>query len=113
MCYTVQPENRVTRARNPQYLSDVEKIDHRVEMSYSDRIDVIDMIINVLKDHEGSLDEVVARLESLNKELVESSIAIPLKQNDKYDASMELLDYKIGELEKKIDLSIIFSEDPR
>ena len=72
-------------------------------MSYSDRIDVIDMIISVLKDHEGSLDELVARLESLNKELVESSIAVTLKQEDRYDSSMELLDYKIGELENKIE----------
>ena len=46
-------------------------------MSYSDRIDVIDMIISVLKEHEGSLDELVARLESFNKELVESNIAVP------------------------------------
>ena len=78
-------------------------MDQRVEMSYSDRIDVIDMIISVLKDHEGALDELVARLESLNKELVESSIAVPLKQEDRYDSSMELLDYKIGELENKIE----------
>jgi hypothetical protein len=72
-------------------------------MSYSDRIDVIDMIIGVLKEHEGSLDELVARLESLNKELGESSIADPLQRDDGYDASMELLDYKIAELEKKIE----------
>ena len=74
-------------------------------MSYSDRIDVIDMIISVLKEHEGSLDELVARLESFNKELVESNIAVPRarKREVEYDASMELLDYKIGELEKKVE----------
>jgi hypothetical protein len=84
-------------------LSELNKMDQQIEMSYSDRIDVIDMIISVLKDHEGSLDDLVARLESLNKELVESSIAVPIELDGKPDASLEMLEYKIGELENKIE----------
>lgn len=36
-----------------------------IERSFDDKIDVIDLIINVLKDHESKLDELVSRLEGL------------------------------------------------
>lgn len=32
-------------------------------MSYSQKIDALDMVINVLKEHEKALDRLVARLE--------------------------------------------------
>lgn len=36
-----------------------------IERNFEDKIDVMDLIINVLKDHESKLDELVSRLESL------------------------------------------------
>jgi hypothetical protein len=36
-----------------------------IERNFEDKIDVMDLIINVLKDHETKLDELVSRLESL------------------------------------------------
>jgi hypothetical protein len=36
-----------------------------IERSFDDKIDVMDLIINVLKDHESKLDELVSRLENL------------------------------------------------
>jgi len=36
-----------------------------IEKNFEDKIDVMDLIINVLKDHETKLDELVSRLESL------------------------------------------------
>ncbi len=36
-----------------------------IEISFDDKIDVMDLIINVLKDHESKLDELVSRLENL------------------------------------------------
>lgn len=72
-------------------------------MSYSDRVDVIDLIINVLKDHEGSLDELVNRLEQVNNDLEvslnESSFFIG---KEKYSAT-DVLDYKVKELEEKLE----------
>jgi len=35
------------------------------ERNFDEKIDVIDLIINVLKDHESKLDELISRLESL------------------------------------------------
>jgi len=35
------------------------------ESNFDEKIDVIDLIINVLKDHESKLDELISRLESL------------------------------------------------
>jgi hypothetical protein len=35
------------------------------ERSFDEKVDVIDLIINVLKDHESKLDELVSRLESV------------------------------------------------
>jgi hypothetical protein len=36
-----------------------------IERNFEDKIDVMDLIINVLKDHETKLDELVSRLEDL------------------------------------------------
>lgn len=42
-------------------------------MSYLEKMDVLDLIIETLKEHEKALDEIVARLDSrLNGEPVES-----------------------------------------
>ena len=32
-------------------------------MSFDEKVDVIDLIINVLKEHEKTLDELISRLE--------------------------------------------------
>ena len=34
-------------------------------MDYSEKVDVLDMIISVLKEHERTLDELISRLEKL------------------------------------------------
>ncbi|MBS7620333.1 hypothetical protein KEJ21_06800, partial [Candidatus Bathyarchaeota archaeon] len=34
-------------------------------MGYEDKVDVIDLIINVLREHEKNLDDLVARLENV------------------------------------------------
>ena len=47
-----------------------------IERSFDDKIDVMDLIINVLKDHESKLDELVSRLENL-----------PLPQGERADDS--------------------------
>ena len=47
-----------------------------IERSFDDKIDVMDLIINVLKDHESKLDELVSRLENL-----------PLPQGERTDDS--------------------------
>jgi len=37
-------------------------------MSYTERIDVLDLIIQVLREHEKTLDQLIARLEgSINR----------------------------------------------
>ncbi|GAH74145.1 unnamed protein product [marine sediment metagenome] len=38
-------------------------VDHLV-MSYTEKIDVLDMLINILREHEEKLDELVTRLEA-------------------------------------------------
>jgi len=70
-------------------------------MGMADRIDVVDLIISVLQEHEGSLNELVERLERLNDDLAQSmneSAFVP-----KETKSPELLDFKVKELEKKLD----------
>ena len=34
-------------------------------MSFTEKIDVLDLLINILKDHEEKLDELITRLETL------------------------------------------------
>jgi len=34
-------------------------------MSYTEKIDVLDLLINILKEHEAKLDELVTRLEAV------------------------------------------------
>ena len=35
-----------------------------ISMSYTEKIDVLELIINILREHEEKLDELVARLEA-------------------------------------------------
>ena len=71
-------------------------------MSLKDRIDVIDLIINVLKEHENSLDNLVERLEILNKDLEQSMNESSFYANSKSDSSVTF-NRKIVELEKRIE----------
>ncbi len=71
-------------------------------MSLKDRIDVIDLIINVLKEHEDSLDNLVERLEVLNKDLEQSMNESSFYASSKSNSS-EALNRKIVELEKRIE----------
>ena len=71
-------------------------------MSLKDKIDVIDLIINVLKEHENSLDNLVERLEVLNKDLEQSMNKSSFYASSKSNSS-EALNRKIVELEKRIE----------
>jgi len=41
----------------------------RITMSYTEKIDVLDLIINILREHEEKLDELVERLEDTVAEI--------------------------------------------
>lgn len=71
-------------------------------MSSRDRIDVMDMIINVLKEHETSLDDLVERLEVLNDDLEQSANESDFYAGRESGSSSEALNQKILELEKRI-----------
>jgi DNA-binding transcriptional MerR regulator len=71
-------------------------------LSLNDKIDVIDLIINVLKEHENSLDNLVERLEVLNKDLEQSMNESSFYARSKNNSS-EALNRKIVELEKRIE----------
>lgn len=34
-------------------------------MSYTEKVDVLDLLVNILREHEEKLDELVSRLEAL------------------------------------------------
>jgi hypothetical protein len=72
-------------------------------VSSTDKIEVIDLIISVLREHEDSLDGLVSRLERLNRELGKSF----KKENDikeiEKDETSITLDLKIKELENNIN----------
>lgn len=34
-------------------------------MSFTEKIDVLDLLINIIKEHEEKLDEIISRLENL------------------------------------------------
>jgi hypothetical protein len=44
------------------------------ERNFDEKIDVVDLIINVLKDHESKLDELVTRLESVPPSALRSEV---------------------------------------
>ena len=71
-------------------------------MSYSDRVDVIDLIISVLKDHEGTLDELVSRLEQVNNE-IEVSMNESSFYGGKEKFSNDQMNTRVKELEKILD----------
>ena len=68
-----------------------------------DKIDVVDLIINVLKEHENSLDNLVERLEILNKDLEQSMNESSFYVSRESAFSSEALNRKIAELEKQIE----------
>ena len=70
-----------------------------MELSYSDRVDVIDLIVNVLQEHEGTLDELISRLEHVNKDIEESMNESSFYASKEKDSSTDVLNYKIEELE--------------
>ena len=72
-------------------------------MAYSDKVDVIDLIINVLKEHEGTLDELVSRLEQVNKDIEVSMNESSFYVGKKEDSSTDVMDYRVKELETTLD----------
>jgi CheY-like chemotaxis protein len=59
-------------------------------MSFTDKIDVLDLIINVLNEHERKLDELVGRLEVITRILEENpEFAIPMT---KYKSHLEVIE---------------------
>jgi len=38
-------------------------------LSFTEKIDVLDLLVNILKEHEQKLDEIVERLETLTEAL--------------------------------------------
>ena len=40
-------------------------------MSFTEKMDVLDLLINIIKDHEAKLDELISRLE--NTEAIQKS----------------------------------------
>ena len=72
-----------------------------VDMSSSEKMDVIDMIISVLKEHEGSLDSLVKRLEKINLDLEESYNESSFMRSGFVGRARA--EQKVAELEKKLE----------
>jgi len=53
-------------------------------MSYTEKIDVLDLLITILREHEEKLDELVARLEAA----VPEDRAVPVDRWVPYDADL-------------------------
>jgi len=64
-------------------------------------MDVIDMIISVLKEHEGSLDSLVKRLEKINLDLEESYNESSFMRSGFVGRARA--EQKVEELEKKLE----------
>ena len=73
------------------------------DMAFKDKVDVIDLIISVLREHESSLDRLVERLEKLNEHLEGSMEEAPLYDEKDRDESADLLNYKVQELERRLE----------
>jgi len=71
-------------------------------LNSKDRIDVMDMIIDVLKEHETSLDDLVERLEALNENLEQSANESGFYAGREGGPSSQAMNQKIMELEKRI-----------
>ena len=74
-----------------------------VVMSASDKMDVIDLIISVLREHEGSLDSLVKRLEKIHLDIEESYNESSFKRSEIAGPNERLLEQKAEELEKKLE----------
>ena len=72
-------------------------------MSTSDKMDVIDMIISVLREHEGSLDSLVKRLENIHLDIEESYNESSFKRSAFAGPNERLLEQKVEDLEKKLE----------
>ena len=72
-------------------------------MGYTSKVDVIDLIINVLKDHESSLDDLVNSLEKINRDIEESLNEKSFLISKEKDVSKDKLKLKITDLEKKLE----------
>jgi len=72
-------------------------------MAFKDKVDVIDLIISVLREHESSLDRLVERLEKLNEHLEGSMEEAPLYDEKDREESADLLNYKVQELERRLE----------
>ena len=72
-------------------------------MDNSNRVDIVDFIINVLKEHEDSLDELVNRLEQVNKDFEVSAYESSYFFGKDKDAATDVLTYKVKELEEKLE----------
>ena len=72
-------------------------------MAFKDKVDVIDLIISVLREHESSLDRLVERLEKLNEHLEGSMEEAPLYNEKDREESADLLNYKVQELERRLE----------
>jgi predicted transcriptional regulator len=74
-----------------------------VVMSASEKMDVIDLIISVLREHEGSLDSLVKRLEKIHLDLEESYNESSFKRTGFAGSNGRLLEQNVEELEKKLE----------
>jgi hypothetical protein len=72
-------------------------------LGYTDKMDVIDLIIKVLQEHEGSLDELVGRLEQVNDFLEKSLNESGFYFGKEKDPSTALLNFRVKELEGKLE----------
>ena len=63
-CTTYAPGHKV----DPPSINALRRVHVGVTMvSYTEKIDVLDMLINILQEHETKLDELVSRLEAVKK----------------------------------------------
>ena len=69
-------------------------------MGMSDRMDVIDLIITVLGEHEGTLDGLVKRLEKIHLDLEESVNESGFAMGG--SAGDKVLEVKVQELESRL-----------
>ena len=55
-------------------------------MSYTEKIDVLDLIIKILNEHEKKLDHLVTRLEIITKTLKQSGPSLPSEEMEENPA---------------------------
>jgi len=72
-------------------------------LSAASKLDLIDLIINVLQDHEASLDDLVNRLEKINVDFEESLNDLSFFNTGENDITKDKLRLKIKSLEEKLE----------